>query len=95
MSLILRVPKNLHTQFKEYCTSKDTTMSSVLIDYITTTVNGKAKVSVPAEKKSVEKSKKVRLLQCPHCGKDYTNRHPMDFVNHKKKCEKLHNVPFS
>lgn len=62
MSIILRVPKDLHTQFKEYCTDKDTTMSTVLIDYITTILSENAD-SLPAEVKNT-------ALYCPYCGKN-------------------------
>jgi len=62
MSIILRVPKDIHTQFKNRCTERNTTMSTVLIDYITTILSENAD-SLPAEIKNA-------AVYCPYCGKN-------------------------
>jgi len=56
------IDDDVKESFKEYCTDKDTTMSNVLIDYITTILSENAD-SLPAEIKNT-------AVYCPYCGKN-------------------------
>ena len=96
MSIILRVPEDLHTQFKEYCISKDTTMSKILIDYITTLVNTEEKdvrkrivtllKSIKEEDLPGEEKNSVKTYYCG-CGLDLSTLPTQDRLDHVKNCQ--------
>lgn len=78
--LQFRIENRLLDQFKEYCIGENTTMSTVLLDYITTLVG-----------KSPAKEKNSVLYHCPHCGMDITGMPGSDRLNHLQNCENKHN----
>jgi len=81
-----RIEDELQYGFKQYCISKDTTMSNVLIDYITTLVKKPGKS--PAEKKnSVRMMPPTVPYHCPWCGKDITHLIPPDRLKHLQNCQ--------
>ena len=57
----LTVNNGMKESFKGYCTEHDTTMSTVLLDHITTLVENAGKS--PAEVKNT-------AMYCPYCGED-------------------------
>ena len=87
MSIILRVPKDLHTQFKNHCTKSNTTMSNVLIDYITTLLSKSEEVLPGKEKNSVKKTTLVKSYHCPYCGIDITDASGSDKLFHLRNCK--------
>lgn len=79
----IRIDNELQNRFKEYCISKDTTMSKVLIDYITTLVGNVAESTAPAQ-----------LYYCPYCVDDLTSMTEVNRLKHIDICEKLQNGVF-
>ena len=84
MSLILRIPKDLHTQFKEYCIKRNITMSTVLIDYITTLLPKNTEI-LPGEQKNTV------VYHCPYCGMDITDKPGSDRLFHLQNCKNSQN----
>lgn len=104
MNLIrFNVDDELRDAFKLYCIQNSTTMSKVLIDYITTLVNKEEKDTrkriaallktvneedLPGEEKnSVKNIAVIKLYHCPYCGKDITRLIPPDRLKHLQNCK--------
>ena len=86
MSIILRVTDELHSQFKGYVQKHNTSMSKILVDYITKLVAKPGKVPAK-EKNSVKKTALTTLYHCPYCGKDITSLIPIDRLTHLQNCK--------
>jgi len=93
MSIILRVSEDLHAQFKEYTQEHNTTMSKVLIDYITTLV-GNAGKAPAKEKNSGERTSSTVLYQCPYCGDELTGMAEVNRLKHIENCKMFQNGTF-
>ena len=78
--LQFRIEEEVLDQFKKYCTSKDTTMSTVLINYIYTLLPKESGKAPAKEKNSV-------VYHCPYCGKGITHLAPPDRLNHLQNCK--------
>ena len=89
--LQFRIEENVLDQFKQYCISKDTTMSTVLIDYIYTLLSKESGKAPAKEKNSVKKTASTMTYHCPYCGKDITSLIPIDRLNHLQNCKNGHN----
>lgn len=85
------VSNDMKGKFKKYCTSKDTTMSNVLIDYIYTLLSKEGGKAPAREKNSVKKTAPTMAYHCPYCGKDITGLIPIDRLNHLQNCKNGHN----
>jgi len=83
MELIrFNVESKFKDKFKEYCISRDTTMSKVLIDYIGTLLNKNAGNSPGEEKNS------VKTYYCG-CGLDLSTLSTQDRIDHVSKCKAI------
>lgn len=89
--LQFRIEKDVLNQFKEYCISKDTTMSKVLIDYITTILSENAEILPGGEKNSVGRTALTKLFHCPYCGSDITGKSESGRLNHLQNCKNNQN----
>lgn len=89
MNLIrFNVNDELRDAFKLYCVQNDTTMSKVLIDYITTLV-GNAGKAPAKEKNSGERTAPAKIYHCPYCGDELTTMTEVNRLKHIDICEKL------
>ena len=85
------VSNDLKEKFKEYCISKDTTMSNILIDYIYTLLSKKSGKLPAKEKNSGKKTALTKVYHCPYCGKDITTLPGSDRLNHLQNCKNSQN----
>ena len=91
-----RIEDELQDGFKQYCINKDTTMSNVLIDYITTLVNKEEKdtrkrivallKTVDEEDSPAEKKSSVKYQYCD-CGVNLFALAPQDRLLHVQNCK--------
>jgi antitoxin component of RelBE/YafQ-DinJ toxin-antitoxin module len=91
----IRIDSNIHTQFKEYCTKSNTTMSTVLIDYITILLSKFEEVLPGEEKNSVKRTALTKIFHCPYCGEDITEKSEKNRKKHVKNCENGQNERLS
>ena len=89
--LQFRIEEESLESFKQYCISKDTTMSNILIDYIYTLLPKESGKSPASKKNSVKKIVLIKLYHCPHCGKDITHLDTPSRLTHLQNCESRHN----
>jgi antitoxin component of RelBE/YafQ-DinJ toxin-antitoxin module len=81
--------------FKEYCTKSNTTMSNVLIDYITILLSKFEEVLPGEEKNSVKRTALTKIFHCPYCGEDITEKSEKNRKKHVKNCENGQNERLS
>lgn len=85
------VDDDLKGKFKQYCADRDTTMSNVLIDYITTLLPENAEILPGEEKNAVDRTALTKLFHCPYCGMDITSASGPDRLFHLQNCRNSQN----